>query len=116
MPRGGYREKAGRPSTWKSGCKFSETKLIRVPTAIADQLLEIAHKLDSGESLDLVTIPNQGCLPHVFSEDVNLSRNELIEQGKAIVYDKDIVAQRDRTSVRKALGVLLGVEYEVFKK
>lgn len=55
MPRGGHREKAGRPSTWKSGCKFSETKLIRVPTAIADQLLEIAHKLDSGETLDLVT-------------------------------------------------------------
>jgi hypothetical protein len=55
MPRGGHREKAGRPSTWKSGCKFSETKLIRVPAAIADQLLEIAHKLDSGETLDLVT-------------------------------------------------------------
>ena len=29
--------------------------LIRVPAAIADQLLEIAHKLDSGETLDLVT-------------------------------------------------------------
>jgi hypothetical protein len=55
MPRGGHREKAGRPSTWKSGCKFSETKLIRVPAAIADQLLEIAHRLDSGETLDLVT-------------------------------------------------------------
>jgi hypothetical protein len=55
MPRGGHREKAGRPSTWKSGCKFSETKLIRVPAAIADQLLEIAHKLDSDETLDLVT-------------------------------------------------------------
>jgi hypothetical protein len=55
MSRGGHREKAGRPSTWKSGCKFSETKLIRVPAAIADQLLEIAHKLDAGETLDLVT-------------------------------------------------------------
>jgi hypothetical protein len=55
MPRGGHREKAGRPSTWKSGCKFSETKLIRVPAAISDQVLEFAHKLDSGESLDLET-------------------------------------------------------------
>lgn len=52
MPRGGHRNKAGRPSTWKSGCKFSETKLIRVPIAIADQLLEIAHKLDEGSFLD----------------------------------------------------------------
>jgi hypothetical protein len=55
MSRGGHREKAGRPSTWKSGCNFSGTKLIRVPIAIADQLLEIAHNLDSGETLDLVT-------------------------------------------------------------
>lgn len=116
MPRGGYREKAGRPSTWKSGCKFSETKLIRVPVAIADQLLEIAHRLDASESLDLVTIPKQSLLSQALLEDVCLSRDELIEQGKAIVYDRDIVAQRDRTSVRKALGALLGVEYEVFKK
>lgn len=55
MPRGGHREKSGRKSTWKSGCSFGETKLIRVPRAIADQLLEIAHNLDAGESLDLVT-------------------------------------------------------------
>jgi hypothetical protein len=51
MSRGGHREKAGRKSTWKSGCRYGETKLIRVPTAIADQVLEIAHKLDSGEPI-----------------------------------------------------------------
>ena len=45
MTRGGYREKAGRKSTWVSGCKFEETKLIRVPIAISDRVLEIAHKL-----------------------------------------------------------------------
>ena len=55
MPRGGKRKGSGRKSTWKSGCKFEDTKLIRVPKAIAPQILEIAHKLDSGESLDLVT-------------------------------------------------------------
>jgi DNA-directed RNA polymerase subunit RPC12/RpoP len=51
MPRGGSREKAGRKSTWKSGCKFEDTKSIRVPAHIADQVLEIAHKLDAGESI-----------------------------------------------------------------
>jgi hypothetical protein len=55
MPRGGHRDKAGRRSTWQSNCKFSETKLIRVPTAIANQLLDIAHRLDAGEVLDFVT-------------------------------------------------------------
>jgi hypothetical protein len=57
MPRGGKRKGSGRKSTWKSGCKFEDTKLIRVPKAIADELLNIAHKLDSGETLDLVTKP-----------------------------------------------------------
>lgn len=55
MTRGGKREKAGRPSTWKSGCKFKDTKLIRVPAAISDKLLEIAHKLDANESIEFVT-------------------------------------------------------------
>lgn len=50
MTRGGHREKAGRKSTWKSGCRYEETKLIRVPIQLAEKLLEIAHKLDSGES------------------------------------------------------------------
>lgn len=55
MSRGGKREKAGRPSSWASGCKFEDTKLIRVPVAIADRLLEIAHKLDANENLEIVT-------------------------------------------------------------
>lgn len=50
MTRGGHREKAGRKSTWKSGFRYEETKLIRVPIQLAEKLLEIAHKLDSGES------------------------------------------------------------------
>ena len=55
MPRGGKRDKAGRPSTWASGCKFEDTKVIRVPKEIVDRLLEIAHKLDAKEPLELVT-------------------------------------------------------------
>ena len=54
MPRGGYREKSGRKNTWASGCKFKDTKLIRVPRAIADQVLTYAHRLDE-KSLDSVT-------------------------------------------------------------
>lgn len=51
MPRGGKRDGAGRPSGWK----HKETKLVRVPVAIADQLMDIAQKLDKGEILDFVT-------------------------------------------------------------
>jgi uncharacterized protein YlxW (UPF0749 family) len=55
MPRGGRRENAGRRSTWDSGRGFSETKLIRVPTEFADQLLDLAHRFDAGESVETVT-------------------------------------------------------------
>jgi len=55
MPRGGERKGAGRKSTWVSGCKFEDTKLIRVPKAIADVLLKLAHRLDAGEDLELET-------------------------------------------------------------
>lgn len=51
MTRGGKREKAGRKSTWASGCKFGDTKLIRVPSAIASQVLDIAHQIDAGQPL-----------------------------------------------------------------
>jgi DNA repair exonuclease SbcCD ATPase subunit len=54
MPRGGRRENAGRKSNWDSGRSFSETKLIRVPIEFAEQLLELAHKLDAGETIETV--------------------------------------------------------------
>lgn len=59
MTRGGKRDRSGRKSTWASGCKFEDTKLIRVPAAIADQLLELAHKLDAGEILQLAKPPRR---------------------------------------------------------
>jgi uncharacterized coiled-coil DUF342 family protein len=55
MPRGGRREKAGKKSTWESGRSFNETKVIRVPVEFAEQLLDLAHRLDAGESIETVT-------------------------------------------------------------
>ena len=50
MPRGGHREGAGRKGGWKN----SETQVIRVPRIFAAQLLDIARRLDLGESENLV--------------------------------------------------------------
>ena len=44
MPRGGKRPGAGVKPTWKHG----KTKTIRVPVALAEQILEFARKLDIG--------------------------------------------------------------------
>lgn len=53
MPRGGARENSGRKPKWNLG----ETKAIRVPLAIADTLLEIAKRVDEGENLESIIIP-----------------------------------------------------------
>ncbi len=117
MTRGGHREKAGRKSTWVSGCKFEQTKLIRVPIAISDRLLEIAHKLDAGETIDLVTEPIE-LVTESNNEIVtqsSYSQSELIEKGKQIVYDVTQVRIKDRASVRKYFSLLLDVDRELFK-
>lgn len=49
MPRGGKRLGAGSKPKWKHG----KTKTIRVPEALADEILEIVRKLDSGASVSL---------------------------------------------------------------
>lgn len=105
MTRGGYREKAGRKSTWVSGCKFEDTKLIRVPSAIADRLLEIAHNLDSGELIDSDTK----------SDNEIVTKSELIKKGKTIILDESVVRVKDRASVRKYFGLLLDVDRDSFK-
>lgn len=51
MPRGGVRPGAGGRYKWLHG----KTKVVRVPIALADQILEIAKILDQGGSLDDVT-------------------------------------------------------------
>ena len=51
MPRGGYRENAGRKSEWVSS---SQTQPIRVPEWMAEKVLEFARKLDNGEVIDNV--------------------------------------------------------------
>ncbi len=53
MPRGGARENSGRKPKWNLG----ETKAIRVPVALADALLEIAKRVDEGENLESIIIP-----------------------------------------------------------
>lgn len=78
MGRGGYRENAGSKSSWNYG----KTKVIRVPVALADQILEIARILDSGKALEDVTA----------SKMVNLSGISIhqLKNGPA-VYIQDLL-------------------------
>jgi hypothetical protein len=49
---GGAREGSGRRSTWASGAKKEDSKLIRVPGYIADEVLKAAHHIDSGGKIN----------------------------------------------------------------
>ena len=55
MPRGGRREGAGRKTQWESGCTFSETTVIRIPRILKVKILDMAHRLDAGDEINLVT-------------------------------------------------------------
>lgn len=55
MPRGGHREGAGGKPTWISG----KTKVIRVPEALADKLLELARILDESGSVSVSAVPDK---------------------------------------------------------
>ena len=51
FPRQISRENAGRKATWNN----KDTITIRVPKLIAIQVMELAHRLDSGENIELDT-------------------------------------------------------------
>ena len=86
MPRGGHRENAGR----KSGWKHPDTQTIRVPKVYANQLIEIARRLDKGESIEFVSKP----------------KNELVTKSKAKKeVTKDSVSKSTKRSVTESNGL-----------
>ena len=78
MPRGGKREGAGRKTQWVSGCTFPETTVIRIPRTLRDKLLEIAHRLDAGDEIDLVTKSIKD--KNLYLEDKVLELNRELEK------------------------------------
>lgn len=54
--RGGYRENAGRKSSWN----HRDTCTIRIPKPFAEQLVELARRLDNGEIIDTDTESKSG--------------------------------------------------------
>lgn len=84
-----------RPSSWSS-CTFAETKPIRVPSALADRLLTIAHELESGQDNSVT----------------KLSKFDLREQARLIVANS---RSRDKAVIRRAFAELLGISEDDLK-
>lgn len=131
MPRGGAREGAGKPSSWSSGCKYEDTKLIRVPKVIASKVLELAHKVDEGIDYEIVTKSLEEDNQRLRSElekiqqsfkDLELAQSkvvdndELITKSKELLFDESLVRSRDRSPVKKLLSQLFGINKSYYDK
>ena len=103
--RGGRRENAGRKSNWKN----KDTITIRIPRAIVFQVIEIAHKIDSGEHIELETeskaegynfdIQSKSNKNEITTKSI-LSYNQAIEIAKQILLSK----KSARVSVTKIIS------------
>jgi hypothetical protein len=99
MTRGGAREGAGGKSTWNNG----KTKTIRVPEALADQVLEYAKRLDKGA---IEPLPERAIEPVTVSKVINLSGISIqIYNGKLVVYLEDL-AKAGFDILPASLGVM----------
>lgn len=81
--RGGLRENAGRKSNWR----HSETQTIRVPKVFAQQLMKLAHKLDSGEVIDNDTKSKLGRIDN--DTDSNLPSSDSVTNSIWSLIDID---------------------------
>jgi TusA-related sulfurtransferase len=104
MPRGGRRENAGKKSRWDSGRTFAETKVIRVPIEFAEQLLDVARRLDAGESIEIVT--NSGRATEEIESLTNLvnSLQERVNQLEAQLSSSSLKRKRDSALARLSMG------------
>lgn len=106
--RGGYRDNAGRKSSWK----HSATQTIRVPKVFAQQLVKLAHKLDNGEAIDIDT--KSKCSNSDNDTDSKLAApdivtNSMLPLTEALVQAAAIL--KAKRSARESLAKLLSSLY-----
>lgn len=119
MPRGGARQGAGKPSSWSSSCKYENTKLIRVPRAIGDQVIAIAHDIDAGIDYPAEVKKLKAEIKQLQEQLIVLKQtvanDELKQKAKQLLFDEKVCRSRDRSLVRKVLSPLLNVDISFFK-
>lgn len=121
--RGGYRPGAGNTYKWKHG----ETKAVRIPIAIADQILKAAEAIDQGQQLifnDCVTQSEKIELTKLDELDrENLELHEKVGnltlalqlKNEELAKMKDCVTQSNESELPNA-GELLSVLRQRFPK
>lgn len=102
MTRGGYREGAGRKSSWNN----SETQLIRVPRTFSALLLHIARRLDQGEPLADVILAEEDSDTDSVTESYN--QDTLYRIAQDIVSDETFMANpQDKQVAQQVLTTFI---------
>jgi hypothetical protein len=96
MSRGGYREGAGRKSSWNN----SETQLIRVPKVFATLLIHMARQLDRGEPLKLVAVEAE---PDADSASDSYSHDRLNQIASEMIADPSLVTPLEDRELAKTI-------------
>ncbi|XHR80593.1 MAG: hypothetical protein ACFKPT_12590 [Gloeotrichia echinulata GP01] len=78
--RGGKRENAGRKPIWNN----PDTCTIRVPKLIAQKVMQLAHRLDSGEEFDNDTNSNSVIQAIDINNQLELETKEIITESLLI--------------------------------
>ena len=91
--RGGRRENAGRKSNWKN----QDTITIRVPRAIVSRVIELAHRIDSGESIELDTQSKN------LDNEIITQSNEEREKLKSDFVTKSILSYSQAIEIAKQI-------------
>ena len=106
--RGGYRDNAGRKSSWK----HSVTQTIRVPKVFAQQLVKLAHQLDNGEAIDTDTKSKQSSIDNDTDSKAAVSdivTNSILPLKEALTQAQAIL--KAKRSARESLAKLLSKLY-----
>ena len=83
-------------SKWQSG----KTKLYRLPESIAPQVLELAHKIDQGQSISVTSDK---------STEIAAEFNEAIATLEAALKLRANAGGAIKTEIKKALGLLCSI-------
>lgn len=100
MGRGGRRSTTFNP-TWKHG----KTRTIRVPVALADQLLDIARELDEGRELAVIHAKEKGIEEAILTTLERFIASERSRGRKPNQYTKEFSTDgRDWNKLRQFRG------------
>ena len=104
MPRGGARPNSGPPPSWKHG----RTTTIRVPRALAGQIVQLARQLDEGKIEPVSVSGIESDTGSRIESDTISKVSKAVEILTESLKLKSNAGGKIKVEIRKVLGLLEG--------